>query len=179
MTDNQLIAILIVIITDGLTNDGFLNVPVVQDSQPTQQGVNTSPTVFINKNKDYWYGWEEESRVYDPLDDVMIITSRQRIETTFRYRALAIQDPSNTSLSTASDLVNQVGAILRNRQTLQYLATLDLGMLRTTDVSNEYDLDDRDQFEAFPAFFNTIVHSRTRIVKVPVIELVELDVEGV
>jgi len=176
MTDNQLIAILIVIINNGLTADGFTGIPVIQSNQPTQQGVVTSPVIFLSKSKDYWYGWQQETSVYDPVNDVMNVSSRQRVETTFEFGARAIQDPTDTSLPTASDLLNEVGAIIRSPQTIQYLATLDLGLLRTTEVSNKYDLDDRDQFEATPIFQTTIVHSRTRITQVPVIESTELDV---
>ena len=173
MTDNQLIAVLISLIQNGMTDDGFLNIPIVQAFQPTQQGVNTQPTIFLDKRKDYWYGWKESEKIYDPDQDLFIFTEKQRIETTFAIRALAIQNPEDPSLPTASDLVNEVGNVLRSQQTLEYLATLDLGMLRTTDVSNEYDLDDRDQFEAAPTFITTLVHSRTRIIKVPVVESTE------
>ncbi len=173
MMDNELIALLITIVQDGMTEDGYLNIPVIQMFQPTQQGVNLEPTIFLGKRKDYWYGWKQILKVYDLLDEVFIITERQRVETTFAFRALAIQNPQDTSLPTASDLLNEVGDVLRSQRTIEYLATLDLGILRTTEVSNEYDLDDRDQFEAAPTFTTTLVHSRTRIIRVPVVESTE------
>ena len=173
MTDNQLIELLIDIIQTGMTEDGYLNIPVVQAFQPRQQGLNTQPTIFLDKRKDYWYGWKQSQKIYDIIEEAFIVTEKQRVETTFAIRALAIQNPEDTSLPTASDLVNEVGNVLRSQKTLEFLANLDLGMLRTTDVSNEYDLDDRDQFEAAPTFTTTLVHARTRIIKIPAVESAE------
>lgn len=179
MTDNQLIALLIQILSQGLIDDGYAGVSVIQAFQPTQQGVNIAPAIYLSKSDDYLYGTKQSNYVFDPLDQLYVVTEIQRIETTFKFQALAIQNPVTPDAYTASDLVNEAGAIIRSQTTVDTLKPYGIGLLRSTAVSNAYDLDDKDQFEAAPAFNAVLVYDRTRIIKVPVIESIDLKISGI
>lgn len=49
MFDNQLFQLVIPLLTNGMAALGYANFPVQQAYQPTQQGVNTGPTFYIQK----------------------------------------------------------------------------------------------------------------------------------
>ncbi len=179
MTDNQLIALLIQVLSQGLIDDGYSGVGVIQAFQPTQQGVNIAPAIYLSKSGDYWYGTKQSDYVFDPLEQLYTVAEIQRIETTFKIQALAIQNPVTPDAYTASDLVNEAGSILRSQTTIDVLRQQGIGLLRSTEVSNAYDLDDKDQFEAAPAFNIILVYDRTRIIKVSMIELIDSKITGI
>lgn len=172
MTDNELLQLLITTLNTELVNDGFTGVTVIQAYQPTQQGILRTPTVYLSKQSDYWYAWKELTTTYDPVNGVNIVTENQDCETTFRLKASVIQDPANLTY-TASDLINEVGCIFRSQPTIEAFALLRVGIIRFIDASNTYSKEDREQFEAFPAFNFTLSHERIRITKIPVIQSTE------
>src|ERR1700759_1268444 len=61
MTDSELIQLFLPIIEAGLTLDGFTDVEVVQNDQPTQQGINNIPTVYFSKVSSKLYGFRQSS----------------------------------------------------------------------------------------------------------------------
>lgn len=171
MTDNELFGLLIFpVINAGLILDGFTGVTTLQAYQPTQQGVPTGPSVYISKQGDHEYGWIRRGQVWSGTAE--ILTEVQQVETTFNVQSLVIQDPANPSY-TASDLANEIVAILQSTQTIEIYKSFGVGILRVTDITNVYFDDDRDQFEAVPSFNFILSHSRTRITTIPVIESVE------
>jgi hypothetical protein len=168
MTDNQLIEIFLPIINAGLIADGFTGVQVKQLNQPTQQGINTAPTVYFSKVGDHRYGFLRRSDQWDSKDEEMTHTEEQFYETTFQIMALVLQDPANISY-TASDLANEVAAIMQSDTTVDTLGASNVGILRVTDIINPFEKDDRDQFEAFPSFDFTLTHSQIRTSTVPIV----------
>ena len=171
MTDNELIRLFLPIINAGLVADGFVQVKVQQSNQPTMQGINTNPTVYFYKIGDRRFGWRKGEDVWDTINSIMVHTELQYYETTFQISALVLQSPKNPSQYTASDLVNEVAAILQSDNTIQTLEAQSVGILRVTDVRNPYFMDDRDNFEASPSFDFTLTHQQIRISGDPVIEL--------
>lgn len=163
MTDNELIRLFLPIINNGLINYGYTNVSVKQFNQPTQQGANSGQTVYFSKLYDKRYGFLRRDSQWVPLASEMVHTEEQSYETTFQIMALVRQNPSNTMLPTASDLVNEVAAIMQSDNTVKILNDADVGILRITDVRNPYFTDDQDIFEASPSFDFTLVHGQTRI----------------
>lgn len=171
MTDNELFGLLIFpVIKAGLTDDGFSGVTTLQAYQPTQQGVPTGATVYVSKQGDHEYGWVKRDQVWNGVNE--ILTEIQQVETTFNVQSLVIQNPAAPSY-TASDLANEVVAILRSTQTIEIYRGFGVGILRITDIGNLYFDDDRDQYEAVPSFNFVLSHSRTRIKIIPVIESTE------
>lgn len=175
MTDNGLIRIFRPIIVNGLTAYGYPGVQVVQSNQPTQQGINTVPTIYFFKVSDRRYGWLRTVDEWDTENEVMVHTETQQYETTFQVNALVLQKPTTPYSYTASDLVNEVAAILQSDSTVKTLNDNNIGILRIQDVLNPYFTDDRDNFEASPSFDFTLKYERTRVTTSPVIESYEYD----
>lgn len=169
MTDNDLIRLFLPIIQAGLIADGFTGVTVMQSNQPTQQGIPTAPMVFFTKVSNKRYGFPFWGDVWNGTQEVH--TELQRFESTFQVGALALQRPYDTYSFTASDLVNDVAAIMQSQDTVQKLMAAGVGVLRITDVRNPYFTDDMDNFEASPSFDFVLTYTNTRTSRVPVINL--------
>jgi hypothetical protein len=159
MQDNALIQAFLPIISAGLASQGYLNIPIVQAYQPTQQGINSSATIYFYKVNDYRYGYVKREDNWDSNTSTMIHTETQLYETIFQINALVIQDPINISY-TASDLINVIAAIMQSENTLTLLQQQDIQILRITDVRNPYFSDDKDRFEASPSFDFTLLHKQ-------------------
>lgn len=151
MLDNALLQILIPIIQSGLTAQGYVNVPVLQLNQPTQQGVNTAPTVFLTKISTEHLGFNKNDSEWDSVGMQEIETDSQILIYKFQVSALAIQDPTVISY-TASDLLTAVSLTLNSFPTVRTLAANNLGVLRIDPDLNPYFVDDKDRFEALPSF---------------------------
>lgn len=181
MYDNELIKELIVVLKAGLTASGLSSVAVKQSFQPTNQGANSQPTIYLFKigNKRVGFLKRESEWIINPAPARMRHEERQWYETTFQISALSIQNPSDSTQRTASDLCNIASAILQGDTGREALQKKGIGMLRVTDVRNPYFLDDKDRFEASPSFDFTLTHEQVIISTDPVVETFEFNVERV
>lgn len=180
MTDNQLIQLFLPIIQAGLIADGFTNVITKQANQPTQQGVNSGPTVYFFKVASKRYGFLGRLDQWDSVSTTMVHTESQYYETTFQISALVRQLPTTPNQYTASDLVNEVASIIQSDNARDILNASGVGILRVTDISNPYFVDDRDQFEASPSFDFVLTSQASRVGTTPVVELpIRLNIQGV
>lgn len=171
MTDNGLIQLFLPLIKAGLTADGFINVVTVAANQPTQQGINTAPTVYFYKIDNQPRGYPKWTDVWDEENSQMVHTESQYMECTFQISALVLQNPTTPNAYTASDLVNEVLAIMQSQNTVVTLNNSNVGILRVSTVTNVYFPDDRDQFEAHPSFEFTFIYQNDRVSTSPIITL--------
>lgn len=162
-TDNTLIQLFLPIIKAGLIADGFTNVIVKQSNQPTQQGIPTAPMVFFTKIYNKRFGFLRREDVWNIAAQDFIHTESQYYETSFQVSALTLQNPSDITIPTASDLVNEVASIMQSSNTLDILNNAGVGILRISDITNPYFVDDRDNFEASPSFEFVLVYLNERV----------------
>jgi hypothetical protein len=159
MLDNQLIELFLPVIQSGLAAGGYTDVVVKAGNQPTQQGINTGPTVYFYKLYDKRYGYLQRSHVYNVNTGHTNEIETQNYETTFQINALVLQDPKNISY-TASDLVNRVAAIMQSDATRATLAASSVGIFRIQEVINPWFVDDKGRYEASPSFKFTLTHQQ-------------------
>lgn len=194
MLDNQLIILIISILTDGMkaflpaaistdnltgittddkkqivTDGGFPVVAVKRSNQPTIQGANTAPTLYLTKLFDKRFGWVSRSDVWDKDRQMMVSTQMQQYETSFQITATATQNPKDPHSITASDIANAAVSVLQSRATIALLESKGIGVLRITEIRNPYFVDDRDQFEASPSFDFVLTHKQVIVNRVPVV----------
>lgn len=179
MNDNDIIQIFLPIINDALIVDNYVDVIVKQSNQPTMQGVNTNPTVYFFKVGNKRYGWLGRNDVWDSFSAQMVHEESQYIESTWQMQALVLQNPLTPNQYTASDLVNEVASIMQSDNTRDILNTSGIGILRVTDVTNPYFVDDRDNFEASPSFNFVLVYENIRTSQNPIISGFAATVDGV
>jgi hypothetical protein len=168
-TDNSLIQIFLPIINAGLIADGFTGVTVKQANQPTQQGIDTGPTVYFFKVSSKRYGWLGRNDVWNPNTMQMQHFESQYFESAWQMQALVLQDPTTPNQYTASDLISEVSDIMQSDNTRAILNSSGIGILRITDITNPYFTDDRDNFEAIPSFDMTFVYENVRTSVDPVV----------
>jgi hypothetical protein len=113
------------------------------------------------------------------FNSVMVHTEEQQYETTFQVNALVIQSPSTPNQYTASDLVNDVCFIMQSDSTREILYNNQISILRVTDVTNGYFVDDKDNFEANPSFDFTLSYVRSKVSTGKVVSQAELDINRV
>lgn len=169
LTDNSLIQLFLPIIHNQLIVDGFTTTVVKQSNQPTMQGINTVPTVYFFKIGDKRFGFLGRNDVWDSIHSQMVHSESQYIESTWQMASLVLQNPSDLSIPTASDLINEVSSIMQSDKTRDILNASGIGILRITDVRNPYFQDDRDNFEASPNFDITFVYENIRTNLDPII----------
>lgn len=163
LTDNAIIQIFLPVINAGLIADGFTGVKVKQANQPTMQGINTDPTAYFFKVASKRYGFLGRNDAWDSLTSQMKHTENQFIEATWQIQCLYLQDPATPNQYTASDLAFEISSIMQSDNTRTILNNSDVGILRVTDISNQYFTDDRDNFEAIPSFDFTLVYGNSRV----------------
>jgi hypothetical protein len=170
MLDNDLIQIFLPILTTNLIAQGYSDVVVKQDYQPTQQGADNAKTVYFHKIDDHRYGFPERNSFYDPSNPPGVMTriAKQFYETRFQFSAWIRQEPTIIGL-TSSDLVNIVAAIFQDQSVVNQLDQQNIGVLRITDVRNPMFLDDRDEYQASPSFDLTLIHQQIITLTAPAI----------
>jgi len=182
MLDNALIALVISVLNAGFIAMGYTGataIEVVQNFQPTAQGVNTQNTVYLNKLGDHRYGYLERTNVWDQDTETMVHTETQFYETMFQVNGLAIQDPANVNSLTASDIVNMAAAVLQSDVSRGTLIAAGVNILRITDVRNPYFMDDKDRFEADPSFDFTLEHEQVIVSTAPIVTDIVVNIDRV
>jgi E217 gateway protein gp29 len=161
MNDNALIAILIQQMELALAAQN-ITVGIQQRNQPTQQGVPSSDTIFLEKLGDNRYGFKHAVDTWDPTAGefgTMTHTETTWLETHFQIGALAIQIPSSTVQLTAADYVKAVSRGLQNEGIINNLLAQGVGIYRIRDIKQTYFQDDKGRYESSPIVEITVTHS--------------------
>lgn len=172
MRDKDLIILLAETLEAASAAAGW-NYIVIQVNGPTQQGIPVDPAIFFEKLFDEPHGWPKADLVYDEPNDVFKEGSVQTYLSHFQLSALVIQDPSNTDLPTASDVVNYLKQYLQARPTVSKFMAQGINSFRVTQVRNPYFEDDRHRFEARPSFDIVLTHDRSVVFDVPAAHTVD------
>lgn len=165
MLDNALISAVADQIDAALALAGW-DFIVSQKTQPTQQGVSTTPMVLIQKMFDQHYGGQISSLEYQAPSNDFNASETQIVITTVQISSLVLQNPEDLSIPTASDVSNHVKIFLQSRTTIETLRLQGLNVIQVAKIMNSDFVDDRDRFEMNPSFDIQIQHERTVITKV-------------
>jgi hypothetical protein len=180
MTDNQLFAVLFSIVRTGLAARGVADVTVAQSFQPTQQGGDSGPAVYLTKLFDTPRGHPRRDTVYDTLNEVMNESEVQTYETTYQVNARSLQIAGDVAQLTASDLVKLVRQILQSSAVIALLNDSNLAILRISELRNPaIQSNDEGRFEFSPSFDFILTYDETYSLEVPAIETVEYNINRV
>lgn len=174
MTDNQLIALLATQMEAAAASGGWLYkgnpYVVLQKNQPTQEGMPYGPAIYFEKLFDDRYGFPMVDEQLNPDGHAYTDTETQLTNTTFQVSAMVIQDPSDLSIPTASDVVGHMARYLQSRACLSAFLAQGVSMFRITQVRNPYFEDDRHRNEASPNFDIILTHSQSIVTSTPAVE---------
>lgn len=167
MTDNQLLSLLRAQMIQALATKSWSFMEVLNKDQPTQQGLEWGPGVYLEKLFDNKYGWPSSSLQFNATDLTYDDDSNQVMETTYQVSSLAIQDPTRIDLPTAADIVNHLSGWLSHPSIIQAFKQRDVGLLRVSKVQNVPFEDDRGRFEYHPSFDVVLRHNQSLTIVVP------------
>lgn len=177
MLDNQLIAALRKTILDGAVLAGLPDrIAVKQSNQPTQQGAEIGPALYLSKISHNRYGWPACSEYFDADAGVMRRITGQVYQTSFQINALVKQEPSNIASLTASDVLDKVATLLTGPTGRGALRAAGIGVLRVTDVRNPYFKDDEGRFEASPSFDIVLTHKTETVSDIDAVTTTEINI---
>lgn len=170
MQDNQLFAIIIGLITGQATIAGVPGLLVKQAYQPTKQGTNLAPTVYMFKVFDERVGSSFRQDIYNSGTQEFDHIETQQYASHFQLSALSQQNPATPSQYTASDILNACAYIMQSSLTINTLQAQGVGVQRITPVRNPAFVDEHGQFAFQPNFDVILTHKQVITSTVPVLE---------
>lgn len=157
MTDLELIAIVVPNIEAILASRSWPFV-VVQKDQPTQQGIPSEATVFFEILFNRNYGTNRTDYAYDETSGDYTETETQAVISKFQISCLVPQNPSDTSIPTAQDVLEYISAALAGRHGARLFQTHGVNIFKVSEVRTNWFEDDNHQFENHPTFDLDIAH---------------------
>lgn len=176
MLENLLIQNLREVIIGGLTD--VAGAKVLQAYQPIANGAEKAPTIYLSRISDKRYAFNKRKSV-DDFSGNQITTNTQIIETTIQVNAWIKRSLKDVNQFTANDLVHKVAAIFSTDETMTFLKSKNLSILRITEIRNPYFKDDNNQNEASPSFDVTVIHSEVHENSVEKFEVIESNIKRV
>jgi len=141
--------------------------------QPTSQGANSGPTMYLHKVSEVRRGAQSVAEKYDAGQQAMIRTETQWMETVWQISAIIPQVPTDTESMTAADVLRLASMVMSSRALSDLLADNGAGILRITDVRTPTATDDHQRYIYAPNFDFTITHKFTTTSTVPVVDRTE------
>ena len=160
MNDNEVLMVVIGILITGLPAIGIRGVSVKQSYQPRKTGTETGPAVYLHKISAARYGFPGKKDVFNTeTQDFDHIETIWRTPT-WQVDALSIQDPTNLTQLTASDIVEATADVLQQSSTRTTLLNSNIGIERITDIREGYFADEYSRYEQRPSFDFTLTYRR-------------------
>jgi hypothetical protein len=176
MTDNQLIQLFLPLLKAGLAAPPYnlLDLQIVQNYQPQQQGLISVPTLYFQKvpgGKNY--GFLGRNNLWNVGTTQEDHVEQQYKEATYQFMAMVTQEPSNVNQMTSSDLADYAAAVLGSDACRTAVSAGGAAILRIQELPNPYILDDHDRFVAVANFSVTfqylnVVRTSTNVVQLPI-----------
>lgn len=153
-----------------------------QKEQPTQQGREDEPTVYVEKLFDRPHGFAKVE-YFPHITEANLVNEveTQVYTTTYQVSASCTQDPRDTYRPTAADLCDVARMILQRRSAIRHFQALGINLLRVSkDIRNVYFTNEQDRQEAMPTLDLTVSYIRkTPAAEVGRIESVNTIIEQV
>lgn len=181
MTDNELIAKVSVALLARLaaTSYNLAFVGLLQNFQPTQQGVPDAACLFLHKIVDVRVGcpqrkeqWNEDTQQFDYVES-------EQLETTYQFTARAPQNPANDTELTAGDYLKAAARALQSDPVIISLRQQEIGVLRIGVIRGGFAINDRGDFQEEPTFDVVFTHRNTTIDSLPAIASEEIIINRV
>lgn len=146
-------------------------VEVKRSFQPTQQGGDFNPTIYMHLVSQRRYGYLERSEI--PSDTLMRHIERQYYESTIQFTGYVMED-ANTDI-TSVDLLNLAAEILQSDSGREYLRSKQMSIIRLTDIRHLYITDEQDRFQSSPSFDFVVITQQIKETTSPIIRTVEFN----
>lgn len=152
MNDNQIIALIITVLRSGLNSLMLAQVGIKQLYQPRQSAIESGPTLYLHKVLATRYGYPSRKNVFNRITGQFDHTETIWRTPTFQVSGYALQDPNNIASLTASDITERAADVMQTSATRLALLASNVGIIRITDIRENYFVDERDRYEQSPSF---------------------------
>ncbi len=152
MTESDVWRAIISTLKAGLLAQGLGSVEVKQNFQPTSQGANIAPTVYIHKITTGLVGQQGVKYDYNDLNANFDETESQWLAPLFQLSAIVAQDIEDVDSLTAGGLIGTCAMIMQGRTARQLLLQAGIGIERVKEIRDANRIDDKDEFNQDPSF---------------------------
>ena len=152
MNDNQIIALIISVMRTGLDALGMDTVLVKQQYQPRQSGIEKQPALYITKILAPRYGYPSRKDEFNESTNQFTHTETIWRTPTYQVNGYALQDPRDITGLTASDITERAADIMQSSATRLALLAECVGIIRITDVRENYFVNERRRYQQNPSF---------------------------
>ena len=160
MNDNDVLQVLLPVLSSGLVALGVNGVLIKQAYQPRQTGVEIPPTLYLHKIQAPRYGFPGRRDTYNAENQNFDHVESIWRTPVWQVDGLATQDPANLAQLTASDIVEAAADVLQQIVTRETLLRSNIGIERITNIRESYFTDDRERHEQRPSFDFTLTYRR-------------------
>lgn len=159
MRDMELFGLVFGLLAQEAPKRGLAGMEFTQRYQPTQQGINTGPTIYAFKvGPARRYGYRGVKQIPD-LDapNGMKRIETQAMETTLQF---SVVQPIATAMNdlTHSDRLNAVAGVMQSPDFQKLLIVNGASILRITEVRTPQVINDYSQWEENPSFDAVFKH---------------------
>lgn len=139
-------------------------VEIKQAQQNTQQGLSTSPAIYMFFISHRRYGYLQRSDI--PDGNVIKHIERQPYETVIQFTGQVLEN-TDTKI-TSLDLLNEASIILQGDAGRLSLRDKGVKVLRVTDIRHVFNLNEQDRNQSTPSFDLTVQHEQVRETITPI-----------
>lgn len=172
MTQDQLFTLIRKIVLEGLARYGVTGYEVQRSYQGTKQGASTGNAVFFFPVIDRRIGSPKQSGSWDGTGQQA--TLKQMMEASFQVFVRNKGALNGQTITpTASDVTNLIADVFVTDLVIAELQAQNVGVLRVTEVRNDYEVNEVDRHEQVPFFDLTLSYTNTRVAVGAPIESIE------
>lgn len=157
---------------------------LVRNYQSRQQGQTSGPSFYFFKVSAKRHGFPGFVNTWVPpvppeVEGTFEHVQTQVYEDRYQFSALVPQDPAAPNRPTEHDALCALADIMAGDEFRAALKAQGVGILRITEVTNPYFVDDRDRFEASPSFDVVFTYTRQRTTIDPPVSTYDFTIKGV
>lgn len=161
MNDNQIIALIISVMRTGIDQLGLNSVLIKQQYQPRQGGIETQDTLYLTKIMAPRYGFPSRKDAYNQDTDNFTHTETIWRTPTYQVNGYALQNPKTINQLTASDITEMAADVMQTSATRLSLLEQGVGIIRITDVRENYFVNERNRYQQSPSFDFVLSYQKT------------------
>lgn len=169
MLEHLLAAQLRTVTLAGFTARGVSNIKMMRAYQPRQTATPSGPVVLFHRKDTPPFGWPARKDQWNDTTQQFDSVTRTPKLTVYQIAALVPQSPADDTQLSEADIVTMARDTLQHESAINAFIAAQIGILQPGQIYQTYFVDDKNQFEAHPAFDIILRHVDEFTVQTPAI----------
>jgi len=153
----------------GFAARGQPSVKMMRAYQPRQTATPSGPVVLFHRKDTPPFGWPARRDDWNATTQQFDSVTRTPKQTVYQIAALVPQSPGDDTQISEADIVTMARDILQHENATNAFTAQGIGILQPGPIYQTYFIDDKNQFEAHPAFDIILRHVDEFTVQTPAI----------